>query len=243
MRYEEVLSMDMSGNGVVLDEPKQLIPCMPALIIEPLVSLLDFNTPHYASEGDSGMDVYSRENYILKPGETKLFKLGFKMQIPKHPFHDLGYRWESQARPRSGVSLKTPIRVANAPGTIDNFYVNEVGVILTNAAFEQLQADCDYESVEQACGSPSFVSGVAIEQVTAPHVFGLDGKAVTSEELDELGLKSYGYERFPVGSVLIRKGDRIAQLVFAEIVRPMEIVVGKVDEANSRGGGFGSTGV
>lgn len=39
-------------------------------------------------------------------------------------------------RPRSGLALKNGITVLNAPGTIDNSYRKEIGVILYNAGHE-----------------------------------------------------------------------------------------------------------
>lgn len=81
-------------------------------------------TPAYAKVGDAGMDIYAVEDISLAPGETKIIPTGLKVAIP------LGY--ELQVRPRSGLSLKTPLRVANAPGTIDSGYRDEIGVIITN---------------------------------------------------------------------------------------------------------------
>lgn len=86
----------------------------------------DAKIPTYAHRGDAGMDVYSTIDVTIRPGEAKLIPLGFKVAIPE------GY--ELQVRPRSGFSLKTHLRVANAPGTIDSGYRDEVGVILYNCA-------------------------------------------------------------------------------------------------------------
>jgi dUTP pyrophosphatase len=80
--------------------------------------------PTYAHDSDAGCDVYAIEETVLKPHETVLVKTGIKVGIP------LGY--ELQLRPRSGTSLKTNIRIANTPGTIDANYRGEVGVICTN---------------------------------------------------------------------------------------------------------------
>lgn len=82
--------------------------------------------PTYAHKGDAGMDVYSTIDITIAPGETKLIPLGFKVAIPE------GY--ELQVRPRSGFSLRTHLRVANAPGTIDSGYRDEVCIILHNCA-------------------------------------------------------------------------------------------------------------
>lgn len=80
--------------------------------------------PTYAHLTDSGMDVYALEDITIAPGETKLIPLGFKVAIPS------GY--ELQVRPKSGRCLKTKLRIANTPGTIDAGYREEVGVIVDN---------------------------------------------------------------------------------------------------------------
>lgn len=86
--------------------------------------------PSYAKSGDAGMDVYAIEDVILMPGETDIVPIGIKVAIPD------GY--ELQVRPRSGLSLKTSLRVANAPGTIDSGYRDEICVIMTNISDENI---------------------------------------------------------------------------------------------------------
>ena len=84
--------------------------------------------PAYARPGDAGMDVCAAEDVTIRPGETVIVPTGLKLAIPE------GY--EIQVRPRSGVSLKTPLRLANSPGTIDSGYRDELGVIMTNTSEE-----------------------------------------------------------------------------------------------------------
>lgn len=84
----------------------------------------DAKAPAYAHETDSGMDVYALEDITLAPGEQKIIPIGIKVALPA------GY--ELQVRPKSGVSAKTKLRVANAPGTIDAGYRDEIGVIIEN---------------------------------------------------------------------------------------------------------------
>jgi dUTP pyrophosphatase len=43
---------------------------------------------------------------------------------------------EAQVRPRSGLALKHGVTVLNAPGTIDEGYRGEVGIILVNLGQE-----------------------------------------------------------------------------------------------------------
>lgn len=85
--------------------------------------------PCYARPQDAGMDIYAVEDMAIKPGQTAIVRTGLKMAIPP------GY--EIQIRPRSGMSLKTPLRLANSPGTIDAGYRDEVGIIMHNTSQEE----------------------------------------------------------------------------------------------------------
>jgi dUTP pyrophosphatase len=85
---------------------------------------LDAKMPAYAHLTDSGMDVYALEDITIAPGETKLIPTGLKVAIPS------GY--ELQVRPKSGRCLKTKLRIANTPGTIDAGYRDEIGIIVDN---------------------------------------------------------------------------------------------------------------
>ena len=89
----------------------------------------DIITPVYASVGDAGMDIRASADTIIKPHETKLVSTGIKLAIP------IGY--EIQVRPRSGMSLKTNLRIANSPGTIDSGYRDELKIIVTNISINE----------------------------------------------------------------------------------------------------------
>lgn len=84
----------------------------------------DAKIPQYAHESDSGLDIFAIEDVTIHPGETKLIPTGIKVALPP------GY--ELQVRPKSGRALKTKLRVANTPGTIDAGYRDEIGVIVEN---------------------------------------------------------------------------------------------------------------
>lgn len=84
----------------------------------------DAKMPQYANISDSGMDVYAIDDYTILPGETKLVPTGIKLALPP------GY--EIQVRPKSGRALKTKLRVANTPGTVDAGYRDEICVIIEN---------------------------------------------------------------------------------------------------------------
>ena len=80
--------------------------------------------PKYATEGCSGFDIVMPEEVYLLPYQTRKIPLGFSLAVPK------GY--ELQLRLRSSTALNTPLRIPNAPATIDSDYRGEVCVILEN---------------------------------------------------------------------------------------------------------------
>jgi len=82
--------------------------------------------PQYQNLWDAGMDVCAAEDIRIGAGETVIVPTGLKFAIPE------GY--EIQVRPRSGITLRTPLRVSNSPGTIDSGYRDELGIIITNTS-------------------------------------------------------------------------------------------------------------
>lgn len=86
----------------------------------------DAKLPFYSDGGDACMDICSNKEMTIAPHTTEVVPSGIKAIVPG------GY--ELQVRPRSGLSRKTGIRVANTPGTIDSGYRHEIGVILENTS-------------------------------------------------------------------------------------------------------------
>lgn len=80
--------------------------------------------PEFGTDDSAGADIRIIEDYKVKAGETKLLKTGLSIKVPK------GY--ELEIRPRSGMSLRTKIRLSNSPGTIDSDYRGEIGIIVDN---------------------------------------------------------------------------------------------------------------
>ena len=95
----------------------------------------DAKMPTYAHLTDAGMDIYLTEDVIIHPGETKLIPTGLKVAIP--------FGYELQVRPKSGRSLKSKLRIANTPGTIDAGYRDEIGIIVDNIDPVIRHADID----------------------------------------------------------------------------------------------------
>lgn len=161
----------------------------------------DATTPTYAHSTDACFDLYAAEDVIIEPGETKLVPTGLAFEIPA------GY--EMQIRPRSGITLKTHLRVQL--GTVDSGYAGGVGVIVDNKEWNSKRY------------------GAHMLDVTGAYVPSID---------------DYGWnEGFPLGTYIVRKGDRIAQAVIKPVEQAAFTVVDALEDTERGSGGFGSSGV
>ncbi|GBQ96022.1 deoxyuridine 5'-triphosphate nucleotidohydrolase [Acetobacter nitrogenifigens DSM 23921 = NBRC 105050] len=90
----------------------------------------DLPLPSYATDGAAGMDLLAAvsEPLIVPPGGRALAPTGLRIALPP------GY--ELQLRPRSGLALKHGVTLPNSPGTIDEDYRGEIGVIILNTGSE-----------------------------------------------------------------------------------------------------------
>tara|TARA_R110000751_G_scaffold164464_2_gene270571 strand:- start:9295 stop:9744 length:450 start_codon:yes stop_codon:yes gene_type:complete len=102
--------------------------------------------PEYATEKSSGFDLHAIEDILIPPGGTRLIKTGLAVLLPVDT--------ELQIRPKSGLSLKGPIRIANSPGTIDEDYLNkDIGIICDNVGEIPLRI-CEGDKVAQGVVCP-----------------------------------------------------------------------------------------
>ena len=111
----------------------------------------DAQLPFYATEGSTGADLYSVEDLWVKSGASALVKTGliFEPEI----FCDI------QIRPRSGLALKYGISVLNSPGSIDNDFRSDVGVILINHGILNFHVEKGMRIAQIVCNPlrPEFV--------------------------------------------------------------------------------------
>ena len=86
--------------------------------------------PAYATPGAAAMDLLAAvaAPVVVPPGGRVLIPTGLRVALPA------GHEW--QIRPRSGLALKHGVTLVNSPGTIDEDYRGEVGVILLNTGAE-----------------------------------------------------------------------------------------------------------
>lgn len=86
--------------------------------------------PEYSKVGDSGFDLraFLDSPLTLNSLERTLIPTGLKFELSPNT--------ELQVRPRSGMALKYGISVLNTPGTVDEGYRGEVGIITVNLSNE-----------------------------------------------------------------------------------------------------------
>ncbi|MFS0822459.1 dUTP diphosphatase [Bacillus sp. 1P02SD] len=119
----------------------------------------DARLPLQANPGDAGLDLFSAEEKVIKPGEAELVKTGIKMELPPGT--------EAQVRPRSGLALKHSVTVLNSPGTIDEGYRGEVAVILINHGKEDFVVEKQMRIAQMVIAEVAQVNLLQVEDVAA----------------------------------------------------------------------------
>ena len=84
--------------------------------------------PAHAKPGDAGLDLTSRDQVTLWPGDTRMVGTGVHVEIPEGYF--------GLVAPRSGLACKHNVTLANAPGVIDAGYRGEIKAALINEGSE-----------------------------------------------------------------------------------------------------------
>ena len=145
--FKQILAAIINAINDTEGIAKRMVPVAIELCHE------DAKIPQYAHISDSGVDVFALDDITVKPGETVLVPTGIKVALP------VGF--ELQVRPKSGRALKTKLRVANTPGTIDQGYRDEVKVIIENV--EPPIRDITYNTIMKENGFVDHMEITSIE--------------------------------------------------------------------------------
>lgn len=164
---DEIINTIFNSNEIKLSEPKKDFirtifnaavnsvsssTINPAHVVNIPVEICRENAkpPTYSTQGSAAMDIYSPEEYTINCGQTIIIPIGIKVSIPH------GYALLIQ--PRSGLSARIKLRIANTPGLIDEDYHEEIGVIVENIdpPLKDYQIQMDGEELLQGplYGSP-----------------------------------------------------------------------------------------
>jgi dUTP pyrophosphatase len=121
--FLNILKLKTASNYIIRDCMFLVLIFLMTEIVIPFQKLSDkWKIPSQATFSDAGYDLFSTEEYILKPGERKLFKTNISAAIP-HGYY-------GRIAPRSGLAYKHGIDVL--AGVIDSGYRGDIGIILIN---------------------------------------------------------------------------------------------------------------
>lgn len=196
-------------------------------------------TPKYETPLAAGADLFAAEDMVIRPFEKVAIPLGLKFAIPDN--------MELQIRARSGLSLRTNLKISNSIGTIDADSVSDISVILEN---NYNIANLPYEIANDISILDDLKNNYT--EVRLSDYLESKGHDVSSYEDEGKKayiklLKTYIYldkNGNPYGTIYIKKGNRIAQMVLAKYYKANFIKTDDVSKLKSvnRGGGFGHTG-
>lgn len=121
--------------------------------------------------------------------------------------------YEAQVRPRSGVTSKTKLRVQL--GTIDNEYTGDIGIIVEN------NSSVCCQDIPENFTLLNIKGGIHTDEDGSPMLH--DYKVLNM-------------------SYLIKKGDKLAQLVVQEIPQTTAYEIHEIKDTERGSNGFGSSG-
>lgn len=196
-------------------------------------------TPKYETPLAAGADVFAAKDMVIRPFEKVAIPLNLKFAIPDN--------MELQIRARSGLSLRTDLKISNSIGTIDADSVSDISVILEN---NYNIANLPYEIANNISILEDLKNNYT--EIRLKDYLESQGHDVSSYEEEgkrayKKLLKTYIYldkNGNPYGTIYIKKGNRIAQMVLAKYYKANFIKTDDVSKFKSvnRGGGFGHTG-
>lgn len=115
--------------------------------------------PYYAHPTDAGLDLFSTAEVTIAPNTSRLIPTGIAIELPTET--------EAQIRPRSGLALKHQITVLNSPGTIDEGYRGEIGVILINHGKSNFQVTPGMKIAQMVISPVLYVKVEEVEELNS----------------------------------------------------------------------------
>jgi dUTP diphosphatase len=149
-------------------------------MIELRIKLLDdeLPMPRYQHEGDAGLDLPSRVDLVIEPGERAMVPTGIAVAIPQ------GYA--GFVLPRSGLASRHGIALVNSPGLVDSGYRGEMSIVMINTdkrqAFHIKRGDRIAQLVIQRVEDVAIIRGDDLDETSrGAGGFGSTGKSGTRE--------------------------------------------------------------
>lgn len=177
---------------------------------------------------DSGFDLYAVEDTVILPGDSAVIKTGISVSLPEG--------LDATVRPRSGNTSKTKLRVPI--GTVDNPYTGDIGVMVdnTNTSWKVISNFGDVLD--------KMIKALPVSDDNKSDIFkAYEDKFYVNviQTLDPTSNVVTDNMKYPVGTYIVKRGDKIAQLVIHPYYDKQAIEVDYIDETDRGSNGFGST--
>jgi dUTP pyrophosphatase len=120
----------MNEYGIDLNELERVFTeDVPKVQMKIKLTHEDAVLPKFAYDTDSGVDLYSVDEFVIPSMGRQLIPTGIVIDVPEN--HEI------QIRSKSGLALNQGLFVLNSPGTVDQGYTGEIKVILFNTNKEE----------------------------------------------------------------------------------------------------------
>jgi dUTP pyrophosphatase len=97
----------------------------------------DAKLPRKENKHDSGWDIFSVQDYIIKPNGRVKVSTGLIWE-PQADYNE-DFIIEAQVRAKSGLALNEGLSVLNGVGTVDMTYRDEICVLLYNTSRHEVK--------------------------------------------------------------------------------------------------------
>jgi len=215
IRVKQITDLNKVGDDVHVNESTEVTA--PFTRTFSFHSQLNINIGYKLMNPDAPIPVYNKvgdSGFDFVAMETVIIPPGGTALIPIGLAFELPTGLEIQIRPRSGISSKTKARVTL--GTDDANYRGELKVNVDNITLPTYMVDKETMEIGFRMGN--------------------EAKSLTNEIVPT-------NEFVPLGSIIIRKGERIAQGVIAYVFKGNFFQKEELSETERGETGFGHTGV
>lgn len=168
--------------------------------------------PTQGYEGDVAHDLYASEGAIIPPLTFQSVAIKTSLKTAFEPTVAGMY-----LALRSGVALRTPLVMSNAPGIIEGTYRNGINILVRNTFIDNSLVDF----VITTEGKRLPLAKVPHQVLkTARKFYEAETELLGYEGLDSVSQKNAFIKLVPRGTVYVARHERIAQMFFLEKIHP-----------------------
>lgn len=193
----------------------------------------DATTPTQGYENDFAYDLYAAESRLVPTSTFRSTQIPTSLKLAFDPVKAGMF-----VSLRSGAAARTPLIVSNSPGIVEGTYRDGIQILVRNAFIDTSLVD--------------FAIDMEGKRVPMREVASTAKKAAVQNFKEELELLGYPFsdnhkklftDVVPLGTIYIRKGERVAQASFLPKIKAVFEETDQLPPSQRGEKGFGSSGV